>query len=309
MSFRRSFGSASLLLLTACTAANSFSPVSPPASFASNRRATLPRTLFVGFSEKVSGRYRGHVASYSLPLTNGETPNTTFAAATLGVAAQSNRLYVTNSAVNANNNVFCAYKLPSVTGEKPLVKISLAGAYAIAASSTTLYVSSYTVNTVSSYALPLVAGETAAATIDLGGAADGNAIAVDSTHLYAANYASGTLSVFALPLTNGESPALSLSGLNTPIGLAVDRKQNLYVTSYSGSSVAEYKLPLEPGETPSVTLSLPGPGFGVAVDASSLYVTNFSDTLWAYALPISSGESPSASVSGLKHPNGVAAIP
>src|SRR5579872_6115310 len=139
---------------------------------------TLPRTLYVALGEKVSNRYRGDVASYALPLVNGESPSTTFSGASLGVAAASGKLYVTNAASNPANNAFLSYKLPSSNGEKDQVRIGLAGAYAIAVSAKFVYVSSYTANTVSAYALPLVKGEAPASTITIPGVAQGNAVAV-----------------------------------------------------------------------------------------------------------------------------------
>lgn len=121
--------------------------------------------------------------------------------------------------------------------------------------------------------------------------------------VYVANYWNNNVTVYPLGASTS-TPAYTISGLNDPIGVAVDSNY-IYVANWGNNTVTGYAIGASTS-TPAFTIStgVSGP-VGVAVDANYIYVANYTAaTVTEYAKNNTSAVA--YTISGLGQPAGVA---
>jgi len=226
-----------------------------------------------------SGAYLGDITGTHTGLS-GPTGLATDAAGDIYVA-------------NQNDNSITVYAPGARLDASPLRDISgggtaLDGVRGVAVDpSGDVYATDFADNEVTVYASGATAAAVPIATI--GGATaelDGPyGVAVDATTgvLYVSNLTGDIVSEYAVPLASPASPLRVITGLTSPLAVAVDASGDVYAANYSADSVAEYD-PLANGPAaPTSTIvgsstSLSGPA-GLFVDpAGDVFVTSATTT-------------------------------
>src|SRR5438093_651703 len=102
--------------------------------------------------------------------------------------------------------------------------------------------------------------------------------------LYVANEVGNSITVYAAGASGNATPTATIAGgntgLNGPIGIALDGAGNIYVANLNGNSITVYAAGASGNATPTATIAggntgLNGP-IGIALDgAGKIYVTNF----------------------------------
>jgi hypothetical protein len=146
-----------------------------------------------------------------------------------------------------------------------------------------VYATDYPANEVTIYAPAATDDAVPIATIGGGGTQlDGPyGAALDPTTgiLYVSNLLGGTVSEYTAPLTSPVSPVRVISGLASPLGVAVDASGNVFAANYTANSVNEYDPTADGPATPTTTIAgasttLNGPA-GLFVDpAGDVFVTS-----------------------------------
>jgi hypothetical protein len=95
-------------------------------------------------------------------------------------------------------------------------------------------------------------------------------LTISSTQLFVCTVGGGTtggVEVYNLPLTAASVPAFTMTNVNTPEGIALDRNGNLYVGNLTDATIRVFAPPFSASSTPTVTLTVSGTFalFGIAI--------------------------------------------
>ena len=117
----------------------------------------------------------------------------------------------------------------------------------------------------------------------------------DESTIFVANHDANTVSEFPHGATTASK---TLTGLSSPIGVAVDASGTVYVANFDASTVSEF---IGGATTPSKTLTGVSYPYGVAVDASgTVYVVN--NGAWTVSEFVGGETTPSITLTGLYEP-------
>src|SRR6266702_2438782 len=97
--------------------------------------------------------------------------------------------------------------------------------------------------------------------------------------LYVANAGGNTITVYAAGASGNATPTATIAGgntgLNVPVGIALDGAGNIYVTNLNANSITVYAAGASGNATPTATIAGHNGPFGIAVDgAGNIYVTS-----------------------------------
>jgi len=130
--------------------------------------------------------------------------------------------------------------------------------------------------------------------------------ALSDKPLYVVNYGTNSITVYAAGASCNATPTTTIAGSNTglnhPVGIALDAAGRLYVANLT-DTITVYAAGATGNATPTATIAgsntgLNGPG-AIALDAAGqLYVANWAGTITVYAAGATGNATPTATIAG-----------
>jgi len=120
------------------------------------------------------------------------------------------------------------------------------------------------------------------------------------------NFSGGSITVYAAGASGNATPVATIAGdntgLNFPLGIALDGAGNIYVTNWGTNSITVYAAGASGNATPTATITSAGliQPRGIALDgAGNIYVASqFSNSITVYAAGASGNATPTATIAG-----------